>query len=176
MLRLLITFLLALPMTLSAQIYKTTDEHGNVVYTDAPPSTSNSSEKVQLNRTNTSSPPPEVVRPAPPAPQEEPEETRYSAEITSPPNETTIAMGPGNFTVSAKVRPSLAAGESLQLLIDGAPRGEPQTEPLWNLTNVFRGQHDLTVMVLDADGQPLATSEPVRVYVFRPSTNFKNRN
>jgi len=176
MLRLLITFLLVLPMALSAQIYKTTDEHGNVVFTDTPPSTSSSSEKVQLNRTNTSRPPPEVVRPAPPAAPQESEEASYHAEITAPPNETTIAMGPGNFAVSVKVRPSLAAGESLQLLIDGAPRGEPQTEPLWNLTNVFRGAHDLTVMVQDADGKPLATSEPVRVYVLRPSTNFKNRN
>ena len=84
-------------------------------------------------------------------------------------------MGPGNFSVSASISPALQQGAQLQLMMDGAPQGEPQAQAGWDLTNVFRGAHDLTVNVIDAQGKTLATSEPVRVYVLRPSVNNKNR-
>ena len=56
--------------------------------------------------------------------------------------------------------------------MDGTPWGDPQTSNSWALTNVFRGAHDLTVAVTDTKGKKLANSDPVRVYVFRPSANF----
>ena len=43
------------------------------------------------------------------------------------------------------------------------------------MTNVFRGAHDLEVAVVDMNGEELARSPAVRVYVLRPSVNFKNR-
>ena len=99
----------------------------------------------------------------------------YSVAITSPDNETTIAMGPGNFSVSAAVEPALGEGGLLQLFIDGAPSGEPQAGGSWALTNVFRGAHDLSVAVVDSKGARLAESAAVRVYVLRPSVNSPNR-
>jgi hypothetical protein len=59
--------------------------------------------------------------------------------------------------------------------MDGTPWGEPQQATTWNLTNVFRGAHDITVAVVDEEGQQLANSEPVRVYVLRPSINSPAR-
>ena len=84
-------------------------------------------------------------------------------------------MGPGNFAVDAKIAPALGSGESLQLYIDGIPWGNPQRETSWALTNIFRGAHDLTVAVIDGDGEQLASSDPIRVFVHRPSVNFRNR-
>lgn len=167
--RLLLLALLLLPLAGAAQIYKTTDEQGNVSYSDMPPDGS-TAETVELQQLNTTPPPPEMPKPAPEPPAAETVE--YAVAIVAPAPETTIPRGPGNFSVSASLSPPLEAGARLQLLLDGEPRGEPQTGNSWALTNVFRGAHDLTVAVIDESGKQLAVSEPVRVYVHRPSVNF----
>ncbi len=175
---LLIVALLLAPLA-GAQIYKTVDEQGNVSFSDIPPADGRQAEEIRLRETNSTPPPPVLVRPEPAADDsdgEEAEATNYQVAISEPANETSIPMGPGNFSVSARVEPALADGALLQLYIDGSPSGSPQSGTSWGLTNVFRGAHDLTVAVVDGDGNQLAQSDPVRVFVFRPSTNFKNRN
>jgi hypothetical protein len=170
---LLLPLLLLLPLAASAQIYKTTDEKGNVLFTDKPPA-SGEAEQVELRETNTAAAPPALPRPKP-QPTAAATAPAYRVAITSPPDETSIPMGPGNFSVSAEVHPAMGAGRAVQLYVDGAPWGDPQQVPSWDLTNVFRGAHDLTVAVVDGEGKQLAGSEPVRVYVHRPSINFRNR-
>jgi hypothetical protein len=180
MTRLLLLALIALPLAASAQIYRTVDENGNVVFSDTPPAEGADGEEVELQPINTTPPPEPRPDLAPREPEEEAElesaALDYGVAITVPANETTIAMGPGNFSVSAVVRPALGADHRLQLYMDGTPWGDPQTVPSWALTNVFRGAHDITIAVTDAEGEHLAISEPVRVYVLRPSINFRNRN
>jgi len=172
--RLLMFAALFLSLAAGAQtIYKTVDEHGNVTYSDTAPA-GEQTETVQLPQLNTSEPPPVMERPAA-EPAAEPEGEQYTVNITAPGNETTIPMGPGNFSVSATVVPPLGGGARLQLSVDGNAYGEPQTGTSWALTNVFRGAHDLTVAVVDDAGERLAESAPVRVYVLRPSTNYPNR-
>ncbi|SRR6056297_884961 len=166
----LVLAVLLYPLAGSAEtsIYRTTDAEGNVIFTDAPPAGADArSERLELQRTNTTPPPPEVDRVIQ---AEEPKEapTAWEVGITSPANETTIPMGPGNFSVSASVRPALGANQRLQLMVDGAAQGEPNQSGSWQLTNVFRGEHTLKVNVLDDAGKTLATSEPVTVYVMRP--------
>lgn len=173
---LLLAILLLLPQLGTAQIYKTTDGDGNVSYSDTPPA-NGPSEQVKLRETN-STPAPEMAEPVPsyPDPADDAEEgAEYSVSISSPANETTIPMGPGNFSITAAVEPALSQGALLQLYVDGSPSGNPQSSNSWTLTNVFRGAHDLKVAVVSNRGDPLAESEAVRVYVLRPSTNFKNR-
>ena len=116
------------------------------------------------------------VRTAPQAEQQPEEEAApLSVSIVNPAPETSIPMGPGNFSVDAKVAPGLGSDESLQLYIDSIPWGDPQRETSWALTNIFRGAHDLTVAVINGDGEQLANSDPIRVFVHRPSVNFRNR-
>jgi hypothetical protein len=159
----------------AAQIYRTTDEQGNVVFTDKPPAGASTTERIELPPTNTT--PATVVKPRPETESEEPDTDApaYSVAIISPANETSFPMGPGNFSVSAKVQPSPGKNEALQLYIDGIPWGDPQQGASWALTNIFRGQHDLTVAIVDAKGKHLASSAPIRVFVHRPSINFRNR-
>jgi hypothetical protein len=174
MLRIFLIILLLTPLAGFGQsIYRTTDKDGNVVYTDAPPSGTNTTEEVKLPPTNTAPPPPDIPRPKEPEPTDS--AVAYEVAITSPANESTIAMGPGNFSVSASVKPGLSKGQTLQLFMDGEAQGEPQKGTSWNLTNVFRGGHDLTVNLLDREGQVIASSDAVRVYVLRPSINYPNR-
>ena len=174
---LLLAILLLLPQLGTAQIYRSTDSDGNVSYSDTPP-VSGPSEQVKLRETN-STPAPEIVEPTPTytdSTAEADEGADYSVSIATPANETTIPMGPGNFSITASVEPALSQGDLLQLHMDGSPSGNPQSSNSWTLTNVFRGAHDLKVVVVSDKDDPLAESEPVRVYVLRPSTNFKNRN
>ena len=172
----LLILLLLIPLPLTAQIYKSTDERGNVIYSDRPPPTGTAREEVELSPLNTAAPPAKISRPTA-KPKDRAETMEYAVDIVSPANETTIPMGPGNFSVSAKVNPgSLGAGNSLQLQIDGEPWGAPQRSSAWQLSNIFRGAHDLTVSVVNSEGKTLTTSPPIRVYVMRPSSNFKNRN
>jgi hypothetical protein len=126
---------------------------------------------VELRETNTTPPPPNVPRPAPKAGKVQP--AMKSVSITSPTDETTIPMGPGNFSVSASVNGGLAYGQKLQLKLDGQPQGEPQTGTSWSLTNIIRGEHKLVVTIVDDEGNTVASSPPVTVYVLRPSVLYK---
>ncbi|RLQ23527.1 DUF4124 domain-containing protein [Seongchinamella sediminis] len=171
MLKHLVTVLLcgtlfALPAL--AQIYKTTDAEGNVVFTDQPPAGGSGAEAVELPRTNTTPPPPVMAPVRPGAPQQQEAATPVSVSISSPADETTIPKGGGIFEVVAAPTPGLAPGQTLQLLLDGQPHGAPQTSKRWKLENVLRGPHDLVVRLLDSNGAVLASSESVRVYVLRP--------
>ena len=160
--------LILLPALAIAQVYKHVDEKGNITFTDQPPP---NSEKIEIAPTNSAPPPAQLYYPkidtAPAVPS-----TKYKVKITSPANDTIIPRGPGNFSVSAIVSPSLQPGNLFQLLMDGVPEGPPQRHSSWALTSVFRGTHFLTATIVTEKGKQLAESEPITVYVFRPSVNF----
>lgn len=155
-----------------AQIYKYQDEQGNVVFSDRKPTASDRTtdvEEVTLKATNTTpATPPRVPSNMSPTPTEE-AAVAYSTVITQPASDSTIAMGPGNFSVTARVAPPLQAGETLRLTLDGKAVGTPQASGSWALTNVFRGEHTLVVERLNQDLASLHQSAPVVVYVLRPS-------
>lgn len=172
----LLAMLLASFSSIADSIYRTTDAEGNVVFTDAPNATSRPAEAVDLQRTNTLAPIQLAPLPDADSPSAEPPAPPlYSVTITSPANETSFPMGPGNFSVSVSVSPALKKYEGLQLFLNGVPWGSPQRDTMWDLINVFRGQQDLTVAVVNNAGETLAMSAPVRVFVHRPSSNFRAR-
>jgi hypothetical protein len=174
----LLTAALATPSSWGwGQIYKVIGDDGNVVFTDSPPGVGSSSqqsvEKVELQELNTTAPV-EARTPATtyttPVPEAETEEDGGgTVAITSPTDESTIAMGPGNFAVSASAKPALSGDERLLLLIDGQAYGTAQASSSWFVEGMNRGPHDLVVQRTTTDGESVATSEPVRVYVLRPS-------
>jgi hypothetical protein len=171
--RLLPLVLLLVPLTgLTDAVYRTVDAQGNVVFTDAPPADGSAADRIEIQRTNTVQAPPTPPPPEPITSEQETAAPAYEVSITAPANETSIPMGPGNFSVSVAVQPALRRYDGLQLFMDGTPWGGPQLDPMWDLTNVFRGQHDITVGVVNKDGETLAMSPPVRVFVHRPSINF----
>ena len=158
-------------VAVSAQIYRTTDEQGNVIFTDKPAAKGGVEvEAVELNRTNTT-PPPDERPDLAPAPKTDKSAVKpaYTVAITAPVEGSVIPMGPGNFSVSATTSPALGEGESLQLILSGSPWQESQTRGQWNLTNIRRGEHDIVVLRLDAKGKEVAASEPVRILVLRPT-------
>lgn len=168
----LVTALIALIVgsAYATDVYKVVDKNGNVSFTDQPPaeSAAGTVERVQVSSPNSAAPPLDMRKPQTPAP--EAEAVAYETLITSPPDGTTIPMGPGNFVVSALADPALG-GDRLRLLVDGEPLGEPQSSGNWQLTNVNRGEHQLVVERVNNRGKALDRSSPVTVYVMRPSIN-----
>ena len=158
--------------TSHAQVYRVVDENGNVTFTDKPPP---DAEEIDVRAPNTSAPPvksafPEAQR-NDSGSEDASEDAGYEVIITAPADETIIPRGAGNFTVTASVVPSPLNGELLQLRIDGSAYKEPQRSASWALTNVSRGEHNITVAVVDENGNSISISDPIKVYVYRPSIN-----
>lgn len=166
---------LSSPALAQSDIYKVTHPDGSISFTDQPPSGSDSFsvELLDNNRTNTVP----GVAPKPRAAEAEGESEELAVTqptpklvgITSPIDQTTIPMGPGHFSVLAKVEPKLEPGETLQLVMDDTPVDDPITDTTWDLKFVVRGEHSLLINRLDSAGNVIASSEPVVVYVLRPS-------
>jgi hypothetical protein len=170
---LLATWLVIATIPASAQVYKHVDEDGNITFTDQPPPNST---PVEISPLNTAVPPSRTAYPAAPSKvSEKAAGSDYKVSISSPADETIIPRGPGNFSVSASVRPALATDHKLQLLVDGSAHGAAQKAPSWSLTNIFRGERVLEVAVVNNKDKQLAKSASIKVYVFRPSTNDNNR-
>lgn len=161
---------IALSASATAQVYKVTDDENGVVFTDRPENIDGSSnvERVEIREPNTA-PPPTAAPARSPSMDKAPEAIEATIEITSPANESTIAMGPGNFAVSAQATPPLESGEELVLMMDGQPVGAAQSGTSWFIEGALRGPHDLVVQRRTSAGGSVAVSEPVRVYVLRPS-------
>ena len=156
--------------TIAQSVYKVMDADGNVTFTDTPPLSGDSTIEDHSVHAPNSAKPIETTR-TPATSIEVETSTRYDTHIVTPTNNTAIPMGPGNFTVQAGLNPLLAPDEALQLLLDGAPVGAPQRIASWQLTNVYRGEHQLQVVRLDENGAELDTSVASTVYVMRPSVN-----
>jgi hypothetical protein len=158
-----------------AQIYKHVDEDGKITFTDQPPDDGTAT-PVEIKPTNTTPPPsPSAYPQTTPEPDDDgADDSAYTVTITSPEDQTIIPRGPGNLSVSASIKPALAPSQKLQLLLDGSPRGEAQRNSSWALTNVFRGEHQLEVAVLDANGEQVAKSDGITIFVFRPSSNDRS--
>lgn len=168
----LLLLLFALPAV--AQIYKYTDANGNTAYSSQPPN-GTKAETVDLpplNSVNTVAP----VTP-PPAPPNETRAVSGSAayptlQLTDLPDDEALRANNGTFIVGVKIDPRLQPGHRLQLLLDGAPYGQPTNVPRIQLTELDRGEHSLAVQVLQNE-RSIQTSETVtltvqRVHVGRP--------
>ena len=158
-------------LTAAETIYKVVDEEGNVTFTDTPPNDADAIvEPHSILGTNTT---PAVATAPENAIKTDQAETKasYVTRIVSPADESTIPMGPGDFVVEAEVSPGLDDVEQLILLLDGEAVGAPQSFPRWQLTNVFRGAHQLQVVRVGKTGAAQSQSTEHTVYVMRPSVN-----
>lgn len=166
--------LLSLVGPANAEIYKFVDANGVVTFSDKPPEGAQETfepipSPAQINSMQSLP----IAPPEPLASIEEKERDGDEAErkisILSPADNSTIPMGAGIFDVLVNAEPALIEGESLELYLDGVKVGEGQTAPKWTLTYVIRGAHKIQVKWRAEDGSLLAVSDPVTVFVLRPS-------
>ena len=148
-----------------AEIYKTIDKDGKVVFTDTPEG--QPAESVKLKKGSTISLPP--VKALPPGQTGDSKESANYRELTiKQPDQNATIRGSGSFSVLAAISPRLRPGDSVQLYIDGKPYGQKQKGLLFNLTNIERGTHNIEVKVLNSDGRVLKSAN-VTVHIHRSS-------
>lgn len=147
----------------SADVYRSVDEHGNVVFSDKP---SPGAEKVDI-------PPPQTIpaeqvenpdiKPPPASP------LQYSTfEIASPKDQEAVRANNGDITINVAIDPPLRAEDSVVLYMDGNEQSSGKTRS-FKLSSVDRGQHEAYVEIRDNSGHVKQTSQTVTFYVLRHS-------
>lgn len=147
-----------------AQIYKTVDKNGHTSFTDTPPPNSNAKpvELKDINTTPAVTPGPEYLPSSPPT---EPE--GYTLNVTAPENGKTLMPDERSLTISVSLSPALQNDDSLVYKLDGQIIAKT-TDETYTLVEPPRGEHSVSVAVVDSDGQELAQSEAVTLMVMRP--------
>ena len=92
----------------------------------------------------------------------------------SPAEQETLWNIGTNLPVQVRFQPALQPGHRYDLMYDGQRRNVNTVSPNVTLPDVFRGQHTLQVVVLDADGTEVMRS-PARVF-FVQQTSTLNPN
>ena len=146
----LVLLLLALPAV--AQIYKYTDANGNTAFSNQPPDgmKAETVDLPPLNSVGTAAPAPPSPSPSQNQTQAPPTTASYQTlQLTDLPNDEALRANNGSFLVGVMIQPRLQPGHQLQLLVDGKPYGQPTNVPRVQVTELDRGEHSLSVQVLD---------------------------
>ncbi len=170
----IVAIALTIPATpLFAEIYKSVDENGNVIYTDVPGG--KKVDEIDLPTINTQPPTQRNRSLYYPENNDEPDlDPNYSVSISSPANGAEIPPGQRNLSVSAATSPKLKAGHSMQLIWNGAPTGRRQQSSAFVIPEIYRGSHQISVVVFNRKGEEIARSTPVNVNVIRPIIKRNN--
>lgn len=141
--------LLGLPAL--AQVYTYIDAEGNRVFTDKPKA--GNAERIELapgNSMPTLYPP---ASPTTPTAAPEPSRRYQVLRILVPQPDATVRDSGGQLIVSVSSEPALFPGHNYRLLLDGEVAGESGRSPVFPLSNIDRGTHQLAVEIVDAQGR-----------------------
>lgn len=177
----LLPILIALPLVmtagpLTAQVYKTVDEDGNVTYTDRPPQ--DGSKPIKLRPISVIEAP--AYEQAPSAAQKaaakegEEKPLRYLRKhyedfaIVSPAQEEAVWYSENVVTVAWSVPSALEPGMQVTVSVDGAQ--QPATsERVIPIIGLERGEHTATAVLRDARSRLVANAEPVTFFIRQPN-------
>lgn len=172
----LILGLVAASCVAQAEIYKTVDANGNVVFTDIAP----------VDRTGVAPPqavtvePMNTYEPATPAATEDAESDEATAQsyytqldVVSPAPDEAVRDNAGNIEVQVALTPVLRAGHRLLLVFDGEDTEIEAMSGAFELTNVDRGTHTVGARVVDRRGRELIESAASTFNVMRYATPQK---
>ena len=147
----------------SAKIYVWRDENGTLVYSDSPKP---GAEIVDVKDKSISIPSvdtsildikPKIL------------EDNFEVVITQPENNATIRDNSGSVFISGGIKPVFKRGFTIQLYLDNTPYGKPQSHSMFALRNIDRGEHQIKMELLDAEGKVIALSKEITFYMHRVS-------
>ncbi|MGH8481364.1 MAG: DUF4124 domain-containing protein [Nevskiaceae bacterium] len=90
-------------------------------------------------------------------------------EVVTPSHDETFRGGERVVPVAVLVTPQLTPDQKLIYLLDGTPASPPTTDTSYAISGVDRGTHTVSVTLVDAAGETLATSQGVTVHVKPPT-------
>jgi hypothetical protein len=154
-----------LPAANAADVYRSVDKNGNVVFSDKP---SEGAKKIEIPDAQTlKAPSASLSKGKPPPEQPGP---RYSqVAITQPGNDQALRQNNGDITIHIAVSPSLKSGDVISLDMDGKEVASGTTTTI-ALKNVDRGTHTLQARVMSEGGQTWVSSDPVTFHLLRYSS------
>jgi hypothetical protein len=172
--KVIIPLLLLIAMPLQAEVFKTVTPDGEVIYSDVKTSGSK-----QMNV-----PEPQTYTPAPlPPPESDPAVSEQEAAnaiykslvIDLPANEETIRDNQGNIELLVSSKPGLIRtdGHRIVYYLDGEPHGRRTIDTRKVFTNVDRGEHILSVAIVDTNDAVIIESQPVKVFLHRASVQHR---
>jgi hypothetical protein len=154
-----------------AEIFKSTDSQGNVIYSDTPMGAQ--SERVELPDQNAEPAPANVttipvVKNATPGeetsnlPPENKPYTKFT--IVTPGNLSTLQNQPIIF-VEVEVDPPLQKGDKIQIYLDGNPVTPAQDSTHFEFVRPDRGTHQLSAKLLDDKQRIINETSSYTIYV-----------
>ncbi len=90
------------------------------------------------------------------------------AEITSPRDTSTIRNTTGTLFVTLTLKPKLELGDNVQFLLDNKPMGTPQKELTFEFTRVFRGEHTISAIIIDANDKKIISTKAITIFMHPP--------
>lgn len=171
--RLLSLSLLVLCASVNAEVFRQVGPDGSVTFSDT---STPGAERVRVAPAQT------VTLPAAPPRATATEQSGGSTETTAEPvpayesftilepsNDQGVRANDGNVTVSLSLRPGLAPGHKIELVLDGQDGGTVYSGSslTFNLTNLSRGTHTVSARVKDARGEQLIETGTVSFHVLR---------
>jgi hypothetical protein len=166
----LILLLAMVTATVQAEVYKSINADGEVVYSDTP---SKGSERVKLPALPSYEPPP--ATPGSGSRQAAQDNDLYeSFSFIKPVNDATVRNNLGIVMIEARLTPALLTKlkHRIQFYLDGEPYGPTIDRTAVTMSNLDRGEHVLSASVMDTDGTVLISTGDTVVHVKRQSKLF----
>lgn len=155
-----------LTVATQAEVFKSIDEDGNVIYTDNPRG-QQAIEKVELPSINRQP----AIHVPPIEKTQEAAKLRHSITITAPANGAQIPTGEPDVQIFANIKPFLNADHRIRFIHNGKISGKASKSPVLLLSSVHRGEHQISAQLVNKDGKIIARSKAVTFYVQRHSVN-----
>lgn len=161
------TVSISLPVIANADIYRSVDQKGNIIFSDSPVK---GAKKIELPpaQTYTASMPKPASKNTTPNPTQAVQYdaimlTGITAESTLPHNQP--------ISVSVSSTPPLQGNDQYGVLVDGKPVGAPQTSGQFTIpgTGLVRGEHRAQAVIVNKKSEVLKQSDPITFYIFQPS-------
>ncbi|NUU34727.1 DUF4124 domain-containing protein [Pseudomonas sp. C2B4] len=167
---LLIAWLFALPV--SAEVFTYLDAQGNRVFTDQPKA--GNAKPVPLAPSNRM--PTTQTAPVTSKKTEKQPPLHYDLlRILVPEPDATVRSTAGEIIVSVTSEPGLQRRHRYRLLLDGRPTAEPGLSPVFPLSNIDRGTHQLSVEIIDEQGQTVERTANQPFHMQRVSLKQKRK-
>lgn len=158
-----------------AEVFTYVDAQGNRVFTDQPGT--RNAKRVPLATSNRMSANPSGAAPMT-ATKSKPTAPLFHYDmlrVLVPEPDATIRSSAGELIVSVTSEPGLQRGHRYRLLLDGQPTAEPGPSPVFALSNIDRGSHNLSVEILDEQGRTVERTANQPFHMLRISLAQKRQ-
>lgn len=152
-----------------AEIYKTYDKNGNVIFSDVP---SADAQHIEAKPIATVPALPRNVIDQKLKPKKDDKKllpTSYNMTINGLASEAVLQKEQETFNLGIQFEPALAKEHTLQVFLDGQDMGKNNLSPQINPRSLERGQHRLEFKVLDAK-QSVMQTQAIDFFIQQPST------